>query len=162
MALEARPDDRAVEKGGPDAWATAGPRCDPFLAPRRDGVEFVGSSGKTNGWDASTSAESESDGDGVMDDEGARVPVGGRTRGDIGLGGCAGNIAREGFAVPPKTAPELGFGSFPKIAPVKIPEGRVATSEGLHRVEANYSKSSQPSDGLQCIFSGFAPKGFLV
>ena len=59
VALEARPDDRAVEKGGPDAWATAGPRCDPLLAPRRDGVEFVGSSGKTNGWDASTSAKSE-------------------------------------------------------------------------------------------------------
>jgi len=46
VALEARPDDRAVEKGGPDAWATAGPRCDPLLTPRRDGVEFVGSSGK--------------------------------------------------------------------------------------------------------------------
>jgi len=61
-----------------------------------------------------------------------------------------------------KTAPELGFGSFPKTAPVKIPEGRVATSEELRRVEANFSKSSQPSDGLQCIFSGFAPKGFLV
>ena len=28
-------------------------------------VEFVGSSGKTNGWDASTSAKSERDGDGV-------------------------------------------------------------------------------------------------
>ena len=65
VALEARPDDRAVEKGGPDAWATAGPRGDPFLAPRQDGVEFVGSSGKTNGWDASTSAKSERDGDGV-------------------------------------------------------------------------------------------------
>ena len=65
VALEARPDDRAVEKGGPDAWATAGPRCDPLLAPRRDGVEFVGSSGKTNGWDASMSAKLERDGDGV-------------------------------------------------------------------------------------------------
>ena len=65
VALEARPDDRAVEKGDPDAWATAGPRCDPLLAPRRVGVEFVGSSGKTNGWDASTSAKSEGDGDGV-------------------------------------------------------------------------------------------------
>ena len=61
----ARPDDRAVEKGGPDAWATAGPRYDPLLAPRRDGVEFVGSSGKTNCWGASTSAKSERDGDGV-------------------------------------------------------------------------------------------------
>ena len=59
VALEARPDDRAVEKGGLDAWTTAGPRCDPLLAPRRVGVEFVGSSGKTNGWDALTSAESE-------------------------------------------------------------------------------------------------------
>jgi len=48
-----------VEKGGPDAWATAGPRCDSLLAPRQDGMEFVGSSGKTNGWDASTSAKSE-------------------------------------------------------------------------------------------------------
>ena len=65
VALEARPDDRAVEKGSPDAWATAGPRYDPFLAPRRDGVEFVGSSGKTNSWDASTSAKSERDGVGV-------------------------------------------------------------------------------------------------
>ena len=61
-----------------------------------------------------------------------------------------------------KTTPELGFSSFPKTAPVKIPEGRVATSEELRRVEANFSKSSQPSDGLQCIFSGFAPKGLLV
>ena len=162
VVLEARPDDRAVEKGGPDAWATAGPRCDPFLAPRRDGVEFVGSSGKTNGWDASTSAKSERDGDGVRDDEGARVPAGGRTRGDIGLGGCARKHRAGRFGGSSKTAPELGFGSFPKTAPVKIPEGRVATSEGLRRVEANYSKSSQPSDGLQCIFSGFAPKGFLV
>ena len=65
MALEAQPDDRAVEKGGPDAWATTGPRCYPLLAPRRDGVEFVGSSGKTNGWDASMLAKSERDGDGV-------------------------------------------------------------------------------------------------
>ena len=130
VALEARPDDRAVEKDGPDAWATAGPRCDSLLAPRRDGVEFVGSSGKTNDWDASTSAKSE------------RVPAGGRTRGDIGLGGCARNIAREGLAGPPKPPPELGFGSFSKTAPVKIPEGRVATSKGLCRVEANYNKSS--------------------
>jgi len=61
-----------------------------------------------------------------------------------------------------KTAPELGFSSFPKTAPVKIPEGRVATSGRLRRVEANISKSSQSSDGLQCIFSGFAPKGLLV
>ena len=49
VALEARPDDHAVEKDGPDAWATVGPHCNPLLAPRRDGVEFVGSSGKTNG-----------------------------------------------------------------------------------------------------------------
>ena len=42
-------------------WAAG----DPLLVPRRDGVEFVGSSGKTNGWDASTSAKSERDGDGV-------------------------------------------------------------------------------------------------
>ena len=117
VALETRPDDRAVEKGGPDAWATAGPRCDPFLAPRRDGVEFVGSSGKTNGWDASTSAESERDGDGVRDDEGARVPAGGRTRGDIGLGGCAINIAREGLAVPPKPPPNSVLAVFPKLPP---------------------------------------------
>jgi len=54
-----------VEKGGPDAWATSRPCSDPLLAPRRDGVEFVGGSGKTNGWDASTLAKSERDGDGV-------------------------------------------------------------------------------------------------
>ena len=34
VALEARSDDRAVEKGGPNAWANAGPRRDPLLAPR--------------------------------------------------------------------------------------------------------------------------------
>ena len=105
VALEARPDDHAVEKDGPDAWATAGPRCDPLLAPRRDGVEFVGSSGQTNGWDASTSAKTES------------VLAGGRTRGDIGLGGCAGNIAREGLAVPPKPPPNSVSAVFPKLPP---------------------------------------------
>ena len=62
---EARAGHRAVEKGGPDAWATSRPCSDPLLAPRRDGVEFVGGSGKTNGWDASTLAKSERDGDGV-------------------------------------------------------------------------------------------------
>ena len=61
-----------------------------------------------------------------------------------------------------KTASELSFGSFPKTAPVKIPEGWVATSGRLRRVEENISKSSQPLDGLQCIFCGFAPTGFLV
>ena len=105
VALEARLDDHAVEKDSPDAWATAGPRGDPLLAPRRDGVEFVGSSGKTNGWDASMSAKSE------------RVPVGGRTRGDIGLGGCAGNITREGLAVPPKPPPTR-FWQFSKNCPL--------------------------------------------
>ena len=105
MALEARPNDRAVEKGGPDAWATAGPRCNPHLAPRRDGMEFVGSSGKTNGWDASTSAKSES------------VLAGGRTHGDIGLGRCAGNIAWEGLAVPPKPPPNSFSAVFPKLPP---------------------------------------------
>ena len=54
-------------------------------------------------------------GDGVMDDEGARVPAGGRTRGDIGLGGCAGNIAREGFPVPPKPPPNSVSAVFPKL-----------------------------------------------
>ena len=91
----------------------------------------------------------------------------------LGLRREVGHVATSGLAGVPETSrrkvwrflqnrPELGFGSFPKTAPVKIPEGRVAISEGLRRVEANYSKSSQPSDGLQCIFSGFAPKGFLV
>ena len=61
-----------------------------------------------------------------------------------------------------KTPPELGFDSFSKTAPVKIPEGRVATSEGLHRVEANYSKSSQPSDGLQCIFPVLPLRAFSL
>jgi len=117
VALEARPDDRAVEKGGPDAWATAGPRCDPFLAPRRDGVEFVGSSGKTNGWDASTSAESERDGDGVRDDEGTRFR---REVGHVatsGMAGVPGNIVREGFAVPPKPYPNSVSAVFPKLPP---------------------------------------------
>ena len=105
VALEARPDDYAVEKDGPDAWSTAGPRCDPLLAPRRDGVDFVGSSRKTNSWDASTSAKSES------------VLAGGRTRGDIELGGCAGNIAREGLAVPPKPPPNSVSAVFLKLPP---------------------------------------------
>jgi len=61
-----------------------------------------------------------------------------------------------------KTAPELGFGSFPKTAPVTIPEGHMATSGRLHRVEANIFKSSWPLDDLQCIFSCFAPTGLLV
>ena len=150
--------------GGPTGRLCGGEglRCDPLLVPRRDGVEFVGSSGKTNGWDVSTLAKSDRDGDGIRDDEGARVPAGGRTRGDIGLGGCARKHRAGRFRGSSKTAPELGFGSFPKTAPVKIPEGRMATSEGLRRVKAIYSKLSQPSDGLQCIFSGFAPKGLLV
>jgi len=97
-----------------------------------------------------------------MDDEGARVPAGGQTCGDIGLGGCARKHRAGRFRGSSKTAPELGFGSFPKTAPAKIPEGRVATSGRLRRVEANYSKSSQPSDDLQCIFSSFAPKGLVV
>ena len=105
VALEARPDDRAVEKGGPDACATAGPRCDLFLAPRRDGVEFVGSSGKTNGWDASTSAKSE------------------RFRREVGhvatsgLAGVPRNIAWKGFAVPPKLHPNSVSAVFPKLPP---------------------------------------------
>ena len=105
VALEARPDDCAVEKGGPDAWATAGPRCDPLLMPRWDGVEFVGSSGKSNGWDASTSAKSE------------------RVRREVGhvatsgLAGVPGNIARKGFVVPPKPHPNSVSAVFLKLPP---------------------------------------------
>ena len=58
--------------------------------------------------------------------------------------------------------PRTRFRQFSQNCPVKIPEGRVAISEELRRVEAKFSKSSQPSDGLQCIFSCFAPKGLLV
>jgi len=90
------------------------------------------------------------------------VSAGGRTRGVIGLGGCAWKHRAGRFRGSSKTAPELSFASFPKTAPAKIPEGRVATSGRLRRVEANYSKSSQPSDDLQCIFSSFAPKGLVV
>ena len=89
----------------------------PGVTPRQDGVEFVGSSGKTNGWDASTSAESERDGDGVRDDEGARVPAGGRTRGGIRLGGCARKHRAGRFRGSSKTAPELGFSSFSQNCP---------------------------------------------
>jgi len=45
------------------------------------------------------------------------VLVGGRTRGDIGLGGCARNIAREGLAVPPKPPPNSVSAVFPKLPP---------------------------------------------
>ena len=92
VELEARPDDRAVEKGGPDAWATAGPRGDPLLAPRQDGVEFVGSSGKTNGWDASTSAKSERGGDGIW-----------MTKA-LGLRREVGHVATSGLADVPETS----------------------------------------------------------
>ena len=117
VALEARPDDRAVEKGGLDAWTTAGPRCDPLLAPRRVGVEFVGSSGKTNGWDASMSAKSEGDGDGVWMTKvlGFRREVGHVAT--SGLAGVPGNITREGFAVPPKPHPNSVSAVFPKLPP---------------------------------------------
>ena len=75
----------------------------------------------------STSAKSERDGDGVVapggglrgqvgeDGESSRAPAGGRTRGDIGLGGCAGNITREGLAVPPKPPPNSVSAVFPKL-----------------------------------------------
>ena len=149
VVLEARPDDRAVEKGGPDAWATTGPRCDPLLAPRRDGVEFVGSSGKLTA--------------GMRRRRPSRIGSGGRSDTWRHRAWRVCRKHRVGrFGGSSKTAPELGFGSFPKTAPVKIPEGRVAISEELRRVKANFSKSSQPSDGLQCIFSCFAPKGLLV
>ena len=92
VALEARPDDHAVVKGGPDAWATAGPRCDPLLAPRRDGVEFVGSSGKTNGWDVSTSAKSERDADGIWMSKA------------LGLRREVGHVATLGLAGVPETS----------------------------------------------------------
>ena len=46
VALEARPDDRAVDKGGPDAWATAGPCCDPLLAQRRVRARLESSCGE--------------------------------------------------------------------------------------------------------------------
>ena len=149
VALEARSDDRAVEKDGPDAWATAGPRGDPLLAPRRDGVEFVGSLGKTNGWDASTSAKSK------------------RVRWEVE------HVATSGLAGVPETScgkvsrflqnrPRTRFRQFSQNCPREDCRRTLATSGRLRRVEANISKSSQPSDGLQCIFSGFAPKGLLV
>jgi hypothetical protein len=64
--------------------------------------------GKNQRRDASTSAKSK------------------RFRREVGhvasssLAGVPGNIAREGFAVPSKTATELGFGSFPKTAPERF------------------------------------------
>ena len=114
-----RPDRMTVR------WRRAAQMLGPLLGrvaihswrQRRDGVEFVGSSRKTNGGDASTSAKSDRDGDGIRDDEGARVPAGGRTRGDIGLGGCARNITREGLAVPPKPPPNSVSAVFPKLPP---------------------------------------------
>jgi len=149
VALEARPDDRAVEKGGLDAWATAGLRA---IHSWRQG---------RTAWSLLVPREKPTAGC-VDVGQVEEVSAGGRARGVIGLGGCARKHRAGRFRGSSKTAPELGFGSFPKTAPVKIPEGRVATSEELRRVEANFSKSSQPSDGLQCIFSCFAPKGLLV
>ena len=64
-----------------------------------------------------------------LDDEGARVPAGGRTRGDIGLGGCAGNITRDRFGGSSKTSPDSVSAVFQKLPPLKILEGRVAIVE---------------------------------
>ena len=108
VALEAQPDDRAVEKGGPDAWATTGPRCYPLLAPRRDGVEFIGSSGKNNGWDVSTSAKSERDGDGVW-----------MTKA-LGLRREVGHVATSGLADVPETSRGKGLAVPPKPPPTRF------------------------------------------
>ena len=89
---------------------------------------------KTNGWDASTSAKSERDGDGIWMMKALGLW---REVRHVAMSGLAGR-----FGGSSKTAPELDFGSFHKTAPVKIPEGRVATSGRLRRVEANFSKSS--------------------
>jgi hypothetical protein len=117
VALEARPNDRAVEKGSPDAWATDGPRRDPLLAPRRDGVEFVGSSEKNQRLGCVDVGQVGEGWRWRLDDEGARDPAGGQTRGDVGLGGCAGNIAGEGLVVPPKPPPNSVSAVFPKLPP---------------------------------------------
>jgi len=88
--------------GGPAGRPCGGegrPRClghcwaagDPLLAPRRDGVEFVGTSGKTNGGDASTSAELERDGDGVWM---AKA---------LGLRREVGHVATSGLAAEPES-----------------------------------------------------------
>src|SRR6185503_17400994 len=117
VALEARPDDRAVEKDGPDAWATAGPRGDPLLALRRDGVEFVGSSGKpTAGMCRRRPSRSEMAMASWMTKAlGFRREVGHVAT--SGLAGVPGNIAREGFAVPPKPHPNSVSAVFPKLPP---------------------------------------------
>ena len=80
-------------------------------------MEFVGSLGNTNGWDASTSAKSERDGDGVWMTKalGLRREVGHVVT--SGLAGVPGNIAREGFAVPPKPHPNSVSAVFPKLPP---------------------------------------------
>ena len=108
VALEARPDDRAVVKGGTDAWATAGPHCYPLLAPRQDGMEFVGSLGKTNAWDASTSAKSERDGDGVW-----------MTKA-LGLRREVGHVATSGLADVPETSRGKGLAIPPKPPPTRF------------------------------------------
>ena len=88
----------------------------------------------------------------------------GRMAKALGLRREVGHMATSGLADVPEISrgkvwqflqnrPQLGFGSFPKTAPVKIPEGRVATSKGLRQIEANISNSSQQLEGLQCIFS---------
>ena len=161
VALEARPDDRAVEKGGPDAWGTAGPCCDPLLAPRRDDVEFVGSSEKTNGWDASTSAKSERDGDGVW-----------MTKA-LGFQREVGHVATSGLAGVPETSrgkvwrflqnrPRTRFRQFSQNCPHEDSRRTRGDIRGIALGRSKLLQVVTPSDGLQCIFSGFAPKGLLV
>ena len=107
---EARAGHRAVEKGGPDAWANAGPRYDPLLAPRRDGVEFVGISGKINGWDESTSAESRRSLGGRSDMWRHRAKRMSQNHRAERVGGSLQNCPHKpGLAVFPKPHPE-GFG----------------------------------------------------
>ena len=61
-----------------------------------------------------------------------------------------------------KTAPELGFGSFSQNCPREDSRRTHGDIRGIASGRSKLLQVVTPSDGLQCIFSDFAPKGFLV
>jgi len=140
--------------------ATAGPRCDPFLAPRRDGVEFVGTSGKTNGGDASTSAELERDGDGVWMAKalGLRREVGHVAT--SGLADVPETSRGKGLAVPPKPPPTR-FRQFSKNCPCEDPRRTRGDIEGIASNRSEHLQVITTVGRSSMYLFGFAPTGVL-
>jgi len=90
------------------------------------------------------------------------VSAGGRTRGVIGLGGCARKHRAGRVRGSLQNRTRTRFRQFSKNCPRKIPEGRVATSRGLRRVEANFSELSRPSDVFDVSFPVLPLRAFSL